>query len=133
MKLNKTSQHAIRILIYIAKQSSQKIFKSNEIAKQLDIPYKYLTSIMTQLSQANIIKSIRGREGGFVLSKEPALIKLIDILNAVKEYVNQNECILGIGLCKESKKCSLHDACRNPKQSMIKMLSNTTLENLIKN
>ena len=130
MKLNTTSQYAIRIMTYIAKNSDIKQFKAKNISEILNIPYKYLTKIMAQLSDANIIVSTRGREGGYSLAKDPININLVDILKAVKECLHSKNCVLGIGLCNETKKCALHDEWRAPKKSMLEMFKNTTVNDL---
>ena len=134
MKLNITSQYAIRILTHIALHPSQKLFNAKEISSVLEIPYKYLTSIMTQLVNANIILSIRGRDGGYKLAKKPNDIKLVDILEAVKECINAENCVLGIGKCGgDDKKCALHDEWKEPKKHMVDMFTNTTLADLKEN
>lgn len=131
MKLNTTSQYAIRIMTHIAQNhDSNKLFKAKKISEQLDIPYKYLTAIMTQLSEANIIISTRGRDGGYSIAKDPTAIYLKDILLAVKECLHGNDCVLGIGLCQEDKKCALHDRWTVPKKNILEMFKDTTLYDL---
>jgi len=133
MKLNTTSQYAIRILTHIVQNQDIDLFRAKEISITLEIPYKYLTSIMTQLVSANIILSIRGREGGYKLAKEANQIKILDILEAVKECINTKNCVLGIGTCtNDDNKCALHDQWEKPKESMVNMFVNTTLEDLKK-
>jgi Rrf2 family nitric oxide-sensitive transcriptional repressor len=129
MKLNTTSQYAIRIMEFIAKDTTA-LYNAKTISDELTIPYKYLTKIMTLLISADLIKSIRGREGGYSMIKEASTIKIIDILEAVKESINAKNCLLGIGLCNSSKKCSLHDAWEKPKQEITNMFRGTTLDEL---
>jgi len=131
MKLNTTSQYAIRIMTYIAQNyAAIQLFKAKNISETLDIPYKYLTKIMTQLSEANIIISTRGRDGGYCISKAPSDIYINDILVAVKECLHGKDCVLGIGLCQETKKCALHDQWKAPKKSILSMFKNTSLEDI---
>ncbi len=85
---------------------------------------------MSQLVKANIIISTRGREGGYSISKDPILIKLVDILTAVKECLHSKNCVLGEGLCNVTKKCALHDKWNAPKESILDMYHNTTLADL---
>lgn len=132
MKLNTTSQHAVRIMTYIAKHHDQKFHRAKEISEALGIPYKYLTAIMTQLVKAKIITSVQGREGGYFLEKEPETIAVSDILEAVNESLHRENCLLGIGACSENKKCYLHDKWKEPKQSIIDMLKDTTLADINK-
>jgi len=132
MKLNTTSQYAIRIMAFIVKNKSDKLFNAKVLSKSLSIPYKYLTRIMTQLVEAKIIISVRGREGGFSIAKDPITIKIIDILDAVKECLHGANCVLGVGLCNVNKKCALHDEWKTPKETMLNMFQNKTLADIAK-
>lgn len=130
MKLNTTSQYAIRIMEFIAKDKD-KLYHAKKISEQLSIPYKYLSKIMTMLTNAELIQSIRGREGGYTLLKNPSDIKLIEILESVKECIDSQNCILGTGLCSVTKKCSLHDTWKKPKSEISNMFRETTLSQMI--
>ena len=107
MKLNTTSQYAIRVIGVISELNRR--CNAKELSIQLDIPYKYLTKIMNQLAKSNLIISTRGREGGYSLAKEPSQIRILDVLEAVHENIENNECVLGIGVCCENGQCALHD------------------------
>jgi len=131
MRLNKTTQYAIRILSYIESKTINK-YNSSILSKELDIPYKFLTKLMTILVKANMIKSIRGREGGYILAKEAKEIKIIDILTLFDDTISDNECILGIGLCDNTNHCALHNQWLEPKSLIDDMFYNTSLESLIK-
>ena len=54
-----------------------------------------------------------------------------NILEAVKESMNEKNCLLGNGLCNEGEKCALHDAWEQPKKSINDMFYNTTLADII--
>lgn len=130
MELNNTSQYAIRILSYIANKHDKQLYNAKELADMLSIPYKFLSKIMTVLVKADFIISIRGREGGYKLSRPANLISIMDILNQFNEFAKQKQCLLGIGKCDGSNKCGLHDQWKKPKKLMQEMFKNTTLENL---
>lgn len=130
MQLNNTSQYAIRILSYIANKHDKQLYSAKELADILSIPYKFLTKIMTELVKADFIISIRGREGGYKLSRAAKNISIMDILNQFNEFAKQEQCLLGIGKCDGSNKCGLHDQWTKPKKLMQEMFQNTNLENL---
>jgi len=129
MKLNITSQHAIRIMTFIA-EDKKKLHHAKNISEELSIPYKYLTKIMTQLVASKLINSIRGREGGYTIAEDISSIKISDILMSVNESLNSTECILGTGKCDENKQCALHDKWKAPKKAMLDMFQKTTLKDL---
>jgi len=130
MKLNITSQYAVRVMTYIA-EDNKVLHNSKEISELLNIPYKSLARIITQLVAGNLVTSSRGREGGIRIEREYKEIKLVEILEAVKEEILDTSCILGIGRCNSEEKCALHDQWAEPKISMLKMFQDTTLEDMI--
>ena len=130
MKLNNTSQYAIRILAYIADHKEKTLFSATELSNELIIPYKFLTKIMTELVKANFVESIRGREGGFKLKKSAAEIKVDDILNIFNDSIKEEECILGIGFCNGMCKCALHDQWMEPKLLLQRMFRESSLQDI---
>lgn len=130
MELNNTSQYAIRILSYIANKSNGKLLSAKELSEVLNIPYKFLTKIMTDLVKADFIISVRGREGGAKLAREASTITIMEILKAFNEFNHQEECLLGTSTCNNKKRCALHDQWLKPKGMIEKMFTQTTLADL---
>lgn len=128
MLLHTTTQYAIRVLVYISKNGNDKLYTAKELAEVLTIPYKFLTKIMTDLVKSNFINSIRGRDGGYKLSKPSSEITIYDIIEAFKDVEDKTKCILGIGVCDKNNKCVLHDECFVPRDSIREMYKNTTLD-----
>ena len=69
-----------------------------DISLRQGISLDFLEQIFSKLKKHNIVKSIRGANGGYILNKDPVEIKLANILNAVDEEVKTVQCK------KESKK-----------------------------
>ena len=133
MELNNTSQYAIRILSFIANNGIDRLISAKELSAVLDIPYKFLTKIMTDLVKLDFVISIRGREGGFKLARAASSISIMNILNAFNEFVDHERCILGIDHCvgsSSNKRCILHDQWSKPKAMIIEMYEGTTIENI---
>jgi len=130
MKLSKSSQYAIRILSYMATNQETKLLNATDVTQTLLIPYKFLTKIMTDLVKANIITSIRGREGGYTFAKPPSEIIINEILDLFGDDIKDEECVLGIGFCNNVCKCALHDQWMEPKLLIQKMFRESTLEKI---
>ncbi len=130
MQLLNSSQYAICILGYIANHENQELFNAKELSEALTIPYKFLTKIMIKLVKADLIISIRGREGGYKLSKPASDITIIEILKHFNEFSEDKQCLLGIGVCDSKKKCALHDQWVKPKNMIKTMFVNTTLADI---
>ncbi len=130
MQLLNSSKYAIRILGYIANHETQQLCNAKELSEALTIPYKFLTKIMIKLVKADLIISIRGREGGYKLSKPASSITITEILKHFNEFTEDKQCLLGIGVCDSKKKCALHDQWVKPKSMIKKMFENTTLADI---
>ena len=85
-------------------------------------------SLSAKLPCCNFINSIRGREGGYELSKPSSKITIYDITQSFKDIEDETKCILGIGKCDKNNKCVLHNECFIPRDSIREMYKNTTLD-----
>jgi len=130
MQLSKSSQYAIRILAYMTEHKDSKLLSATALSKQLQIPYKFLTKIMTELVKSNFIISSRGRDGGYSFSRPPSKIIINDILDIFHDSVRKEQCVLGIGFCNEQCKCALHDQWMEPKYLMQRMFQESTIETI---
>jgi Rrf2 family iron-sulfur cluster assembly transcriptional regulator len=98
MKLTSKGRYAVMALADLAKLDSNSPVSLRDISLRQGISLDYLEQIFSKLKKNNIVKSIRGTNGGYILNKEPENIKLANILNAVDEEVKTVQCK------KESKK-----------------------------
>jgi len=131
MILTKTTEYAVRILTLMASRKGEKdSFSATYLHEQLNIPYKYLTRLMTDLSKQGFLLSIRGRGGGFKIIKALDEITLADIVEAVEGMASFNACILGFEECSSENPCALHFVWEKNKKNFIKMLEETTLEDI---
>ncbi len=98
MKLNSKSRYAVMALADIANFNKKYPVPLRDISLRQNISLVYLEQIFLRLKKNNIVKSIRGTNGGYILSNDPSQIKLSSIFSAVDEKVKQVQCK------KESKK-----------------------------
>jgi Rrf2 family transcriptional regulator, iron-sulfur cluster assembly transcription factor len=98
MKLTSKGRYAVMALADLAKFNSTNPVSLRDISLRQGISLDFLEQIFSKLKKNNIVTSIRGTNGGYILSKQPNEIKLANILNAVDEEVKTVQCK------KESKK-----------------------------
>ena len=130
MQLSNTSQYAIRMLAYMADKKDSPLINATELSEVLQIPYKFLTKIMTELVKVNLVVSVRGREGGYTLKKKASDIMVGDILDVFNDAIKDEQCVLGIGFCNGMCKCALHDQWMEPKNLLQKMFRESSLEDI---
>jgi Rrf2 family iron-sulfur cluster assembly transcriptional regulator len=98
MKLSTKGRYAVMALADLAKFDDGSPVSLRDISLRQGISLLYLEQIFSKLKKNNIVKSVRGVNGGYVLSDIPSQIKLSNIFSAVQEEVKTVQCK------KESKK-----------------------------
>ena len=98
MKLTSKGRYAVMALVDLARFNSINPVSLRDISLRQGISLDYLEQIFSKLRKKEIVQSIRGTQGGYVLNKKAKEIKLINIFDAVDEKVKTVQCK------KESKK-----------------------------
>ena|SRR5665647_1340298 len=129
MKLSKTSEYALRILIYMAHVPDQ-LYTAKQLVKELKVSDKYLRRLMTDLSKSGFIRSIQGREGGYTFIKNPEDIMLYDIIDSVEGMDKLNGCLLGFEKCSSTNPCAMHYLWVDVRTDLNKVFRETRLSDM---
>ena len=135
MKLNTRSRYAVMALADMASFSTHTPVSLRDISLRQNISLVYLEQIFSKLKKNNIVKSIRGTNGGYILTKDPEKIKLSNIFLAVDEKVKTVQCK------KESKKgcngkltkCITHNLWDDLEMHINEFFDKKNLGDLLKN
>ena len=92
MKLTSKGRYAVMALADIANFDRQNAVSLRDISLRQNISLVYLEQIFSKLKKNNIVKSVRGPNGGYILTKEPSQIKLSNIFSAVDEKIKTVQC-----------------------------------------
>ena len=98
MRLNTNSRYAVMALADMASFKENKPISLRDISLRQSISLQYLEQIFQKLKKNNIVKSVRGVNGGYILTKNPENIKLSTVFAAL------NESVKTIGCEKHSKR-----------------------------
>ncbi len=130
---SKSTQYALRAVIYISKYSSKENkVRLEDISKAIKSPPSFTAKIMQRLTRnSDFVSSISGPNGGFYMSKQSKELPLIEVLKILDEENILSQCILGLAECSEINPCPLHATYRNIKPDIIKMFKDKSLEELV--
>ena len=98
MKLSSKGRYAVMALTDMARFNQKEPISLRDISLRQGISLVYLEQLFLKLKKNNIVKSIRGKKGGYILSRNASDIKISDIFFAVEEKVKT------VGCEKHSKK-----------------------------
>ena len=93
MKISTKGRYALRILADIAEHGVEKNVPIREIAERQGFSDKYLEGIVSRLSSAGLVKSGRGKYGGYRLVKSPAEYNVYEILYAAEDSIALVSCL----------------------------------------
>lgn len=84
MKLSVKSDYAARAVLALARHyPTGAAVRVEELAAEQGIPANYLVQILIELKGQGVVRSVRGKEGGYLLARPPANISIGDVLRAV--------------------------------------------------
>lgn len=90
MLLNSETDYAIRIVSCLAKTDTR--ISANEIAAKTGVTVRFTLKILHTLSNGGIVKSFKGKNGGYMLNKEPEDISLLEVIELFGGTMFINKC-----------------------------------------
>ncbi|MEA4999142.1 MAG: Rrf2 family transcriptional regulator [Candidatus Limiplasma sp.] len=84
MKISSRGRYALRFMIDLAQHATGEAVTLKEVSQRQDISVKYLEQIVTLLNRGGLIRSVRGNQGGYLLTREPQAYTVGDILRVVE-------------------------------------------------
>ncbi len=135
MKLTSKGRYAVMALVDLARFDNINPVSLRDISLRQGISIDYLEQIFSKLKKNNIVKSVRGNQGGYVLSKNPNDIKLTNIFHAVDEKVKTVQCKKDSkkGCNGKATKCITHNLWDELENHINSFFEKKSLEDLVQN
>ncbi len=116
--------------MYVASLGHKEYVPIQQISENLNISFHFLTKILQQLTENNIMISYRGPKGGVALARDPKDISLTDIVEAIDGPNIFDQCIFGLPGCGNLAPCPLHSEWAKHREKINAMFENATLNTL---
>ena len=132
MRISTKGDYATRAMQDLALHFDQGPIQIEEIARRQHLPVRYLEQILLSLKRAGFLESKRGVSGGYYLAKHPREITMGGIIRAMEGPIIPIFCV-GSGkreVCVEEPHCSLRDIWADVRDAVVKIVDQTTLEDL---
>lgn len=132
--ISKKCKYALKALLYISKNSGGKAILTSSIAQDENIPRKFLESILRTLRNNQILYSKRGKEGGFLLLRDPKEIYIVEIMRIMDGPVAMLPCVSlnYYQSCEEcdEKNCAIKGMFETIRDKTLEVLGGTSLHDL---
>ena len=127
MLVTRSSDYALRALIYLAGQPKGRIVPLREISTAQTVPKALLSKILQSFRKDGIVRSYRGVGGGFVLNRDPEKITLRDVIERVDGPIVMFECMEDDSYCNFWSDCSLLGAFERTQVQILDILQGVTV------
>jgi len=113
------------MMVNLAGHFNGELISARQLTKEGNLSHQLGHKILQTLTNAKLVKSGMGPKGGFVLSREPSKITLMEIINAIQGGVRLNRCLLGGKGCEFEAECEI-----NTKLACLQLYINGYLEGI---
>ena len=110
MRLSTVGRYALRAMVDLALYGDEGPVLCKEIAERQQVSSQYLSQLFLKLKGAELVQSVRGPGGGYVLARDAAEISASDVLRAVEEELHPVFCVDGDSevICHRVEGCPTH-------------------------
>jgi Rrf2 family nitric oxide-sensitive transcriptional repressor len=126
---SQTVEYALRAVVHLAAEAPAPR-TTEQIAAATRVPKPYLSKVLQGLSRAGIVHSRRGIGGGMTLTKAPADLTILEVVNAVEPIGRIRECPLGLA-AHGVRLCPLHKRLDNALAMVEAAFAQTTLAEIL--
>ncbi len=130
MKLSTKGRYGLKAMFDLALYYGDQPISLSNIADRRNISLSYLEQLISQLKKAGVVKSIRGAQGGYILSEEPIKITVGQVLRAL-EQLAPVDCVTEDFDCDSSEFCVTRVVYQKILDSILETVDNITLQDMI--
>lgn len=129
MLLSQTAEYALRAAVWLA-DTPDTPHTTQEIADVTKVPAGYLSKVLQAMGRAGLVTSQRGLGGGFLLTRTPEELSVLDIINAVDPVQRIHTCPLNLH-SHGTNLCPLHRKLDDAMATMEEAFATTSLSELV--
>ncbi|MCS7259420.1 MAG: Rrf2 family transcriptional regulator [Anaerolineae bacterium] len=134
MRISTRGRYALRALLDVALHESEGPVSRQDIAARQEISAEYLAQLFRSLATAGLVRGVKGPGGGYVLGRDPATIRVGDVLRAVEGPIAAVHCAIpqtgNRRRCRRIDSCVTHLVWEQMSTTINNMLDSVTLKDL---
>ena len=132
MKISTKGRYALRLMLDLALNNSGKPVRIRDVSERQNISDKYLEQIISVLNKARFVRSIRGPQGGYLLTRRPEEYTVGMILRLTEGSMAPVDCVdEELGHCSKMTECATSVVWKRLNDAISDVIDNITLQDLV--
>ena len=131
MKISTKGRYALRLMVDLALSGQGQPISQKDVAQRQQLSDKYLEQIVTPLSRAGLVRSVRGAGGGYLLTRRPEEYTVGEILRPLEGDLAPVECATDAQFCERSGQCVTVELWQQIHRAVSEVVDRTTLADLV--
>lgn len=131
MKLSTKGRYGLKAMFELSINQKDGPVPLKLIARNQNISDQYLEQIFSKLRKANLVQSVRGAQGGYLLAKDANNITVGDILTVLEGPISLSDCVLDEDICENSSICVTKVVWEKIKKGIDEVVDSITLQDMI--
>jgi Rrf2 family protein len=133
--LSQKARYAVRALLVLAERKDDTPLAIGDIAEQSGVPKKFLEQILLDLKHRGMVHSLRGKHGGYALSRPAGQIFFAEIIRTIDGPLALSPCASRTAFrkcdeCVDEKTCTIRKVLLDVRDASAKILESRSLANL---
>ena len=135
--LSQKCKYALQALLVMAREDSDQLLLVSDIAEKENLPKKFLEAILLELNRNGLVRSRRGRGGGYALAKAPEAITFGQVVRIMDGPLAPLSCVSvnyyrRCDDCKDEQTCAIRKVMRRVRDAIAHELDGTTLSDAVR-
>jgi Rrf2 family protein len=130
MKFSAKFEYALMALLFLKCEPDEAPISGRVISEKLNIPYRFLEQILSDLKKAGIIRSVRGYQGGYSLNLGPEEISILDVYEVIEGKMEPWDCVTASSSSKcaqDHSHCVINQFYADFKKTLVQLMKGYTL------
>ncbi|MCF7923119.1 MAG: Rrf2 family transcriptional regulator [Candidatus Marinimicrobia bacterium] len=129
-RLTNEGEYAVRLMVYLAGRDRDQLVSAREIAKNQNIPQRFLRTIVSQFVKIGFIDSFQGNGGGIRLADGAENRTLLEVIEVIEGPIYLNVCMQGEAACQFSRQCAVHLVWHEAQEAIQQILGRKKIKEL---
>lgn len=130
MKLSTKGRYGVKAMVDLAINQGEDPISIKSISQRQNISEYYLEQLFAPLRRAEIIRSIRGAQGGYMLNRDPESVTVLEIMDILEGPIEISDC-LETGACNNIDCCATRTVWIKLKDAINGVMENITLQDIV--